>query len=545
MERRGRQEDDSVEASRLERPKAPSKARSYDRKEEREHSRSGSEAGSVERTGRDGGNQTPPSPSPTRPENAASPGPDEPDKSRRQSNADADGEPVALRNLAKSASYKPGRGAPVGQKKRGLERDKSQNSIRSDRGVPAAASAVAGKKARPRQDEDKRSPASDSPANAAGKKGSSPASLPKHSEASPTTPKGEGDEEAADEKPEPQLIGGWLNILRGTAPAPLDVPQSEAGTPGPRVGRQKAVPAKSDLKVERDPQLPGEAVHSRQHSRSQSSSYVQPYDTPLSVHTRDLESESLLGEDDGGTDVEEAEGWWWWCTWSNAWLGAVVFSIVVVLPLILLLMGQKGQVYPRERPENDTQTSDSWDIVTPHKPRAPMIPLEDAYNEDETGLLPACTYAEIAPSDASLTMPPEPSTTTTSTFKPQYRPVICVVDAMYIFSRQSSNGFHYSLKAIPNRYCTAMVYYSVGISHGYHAQYKLDRNRAKDALEELVYSARRSHRNQSIPVYLTVGGSRNDSTGISEALKANMLHTSIELLPGAQGVQECLKPVNE
>ncbi|KAK8774270.1 hypothetical protein V5799_011198 [Amblyomma americanum] len=246
MERRGRQEDDSVEASRLERPKAPSKARSYDRKEEREHSRSGSEAGSVERTGRDGGNQTPPSPSPSRRENAASSGPDEPDKSRRQSNADADGEPVARRNLAKSALYKPDRGAPVGQKKRGLERDQSQNSIHSDCGVPAAASAVAGKKARPRQDEDKQSPASDSPANAAGKvskysereerpkkspsgakpkpcaagkassqgkKGTSPASLPKHSDASPAAPKGEGDEEAADEKPEPQLIGGWLNIL--------------------------------------------------------------------------------------------------------------------------------------------------------------------------------------------------------------------------------------------------------------------------------------------------------------------------------------------
>ncbi|KAK8774271.1 hypothetical protein V5799_011199 [Amblyomma americanum] len=82
-----------------------------------------------------------------------------------------------------------------------------------------------------------------------------------------------------------------------------------------------------------------------------------------------------------------------------------------------------------------------------------------------------------------------------------------------------------------------MVYYSVGISHGYRAEYKLDRNRAKDALEELVYSARRRHRDQSIPVYLTVGGSRNDSTGIAEALKANMLHTSIELLPGTQGVQ--------
>ncbi|KAK8768487.1 hypothetical protein V5799_015048 [Amblyomma americanum] len=64
-----------------------------------------------------------------------------------------------------------------------------------------------------------------------------------------------------------------LCLQRGTAPAPLDVPQSEAGTSGPRVGRQKAVPAKSGLKgINLDWNRPGDTCvgHGNSLQRSQS-----------------------------------------------------------------------------------------------------------------------------------------------------------------------------------------------------------------------------------------------------------------------------------
>ncbi|XP_077498558.1 uncharacterized protein LOC144109613 [Amblyomma americanum] len=116
-----------------------------------------------------------------------------------------------------------------------------------------------------------------------------------------------------------------------------------------------------DSQAERKRQAAQEA-RGQQHSGSQSY-YEHPYDTPLSVHTRDLESETLVQED-GGSDVEEAEGWWWWCTCSNVWLGGIVFSIVVVLPLVFILMGYKGRIYPHAGPDNNaSEESNPGDAI--------------------------------------------------------------------------------------------------------------------------------------------------------------------------------------
>ncbi|XP_077498555.1 uncharacterized protein LOC144109610 [Amblyomma americanum] len=377
-ERGGCEEDPGASTSRLVlTPERPPKPRVYDRKSEREQSRSGSEAGSADHSRRENDETT----SPRRADRS--------NNWRKTSEGGADEERGNRQSPAKPGSKKTDKTPLSPKMKRQLEkggdRQKSINSYHDARG---AASPAADGTPDPRQ-EDKKASVSGSPAKSAGKvtdgakkepalkkgsslgkskptgldsrKKSSPSESPpkKSKRSSPATPEVERDEDEASENQQPQLIGGWLNILRGAPSAPLEEhPGGEGGDAGNHTGS----------KAERKRQAAQEA-RGQQHSGSLSSC-EHPYDTPLSVHTRDLESET----EDSGSDVEEAEGWWWWCTCSNVWLGGIVFSIVVVLPLVFILMGYKGRISPHAGPDsNASEESNPWDAVTPRKPREPTI----------------------------------------------------------------------------------------------------------------------------------------------------------------------------
>ncbi|XP_077497660.1 uncharacterized protein LOC144108260 [Amblyomma americanum] len=301
----------------------------------------------------------------------------------------------------------------------------------------------------------------------------------------------------------------------GASPGSPDVGGEEAGSrPGSGASSQSPVssrsPAKSDLRVKRKPQVSQEA-HDHQ-SDPQSSSNVQPYDTALSVQTREMETERRV-EEGGGVGVEEAEGWWGWCTWFNVWLGLGVFGIVVVLPLGLVLLPDEGHIYPRGPTGNE---SGERTERTPRKPRAPLIPLETAYNESELERPPKCAFPDRAIVE-NLTAP-YPGQAKRTITGPQYRPLICVVDASYIYKRESSMGFGYDVKAVPTQYCTALVYYAATFVKGGTVELKLGAPWGTRALRDLHDASKAKHRNQTIDVYLTIGGSREDSFGIGDVI---------------------------
>ncbi|KAK8768692.1 hypothetical protein V5799_014843 [Amblyomma americanum] len=231
-ERCGWEEDPGASTSRLVlTPELSPKPRVYDRKSEREQSRSGSEAGSADRS---------------RHENDETTSRRRADRSnnwRKTSDEGADEEQGDRQSPAKPGSKKTDKTPLSPKMKRQLENGgDSQKSINSYHDARGAASPADDGTPDPRQ-EDKKASASGSPAKSAAKvtdgakkepalkkgpslgkskstgldsrkKGSPSESPPKKSKrSSPATPKVERGEDEAGENQQPQLIGGWLNLL--------------------------------------------------------------------------------------------------------------------------------------------------------------------------------------------------------------------------------------------------------------------------------------------------------------------------------------------
>ncbi|KAK8769134.1 hypothetical protein V5799_014400, partial [Amblyomma americanum] len=67
-------------------------------------------------------------------------------------------------------------------------------------------------------------------------------------------------------------------------------------------------------------------------------------------------------------------------------------------------------------------------------------------------------------------------------------------------------------------YCTALVYYAATFVKGGTVELKLGAPWGTRALTDLHDASKAKHRNQTIDVYLTIGGSREDSFGIGQVI---------------------------
>ncbi|KAH7971298.1 hypothetical protein HPB49_021134 [Dermacentor silvarum] len=197
------------------------------------------------------------------------------------------------------------------------------------------------------------------------------------------------------------------------------------------------------------------------------------------------------------------------CYWIRFWSALGAFSMAVLLPLGVVLLPHTAHISPLRDPGYDS-AGDSGFRQSIEKA------LNLSYNEEDFEIAPqSCDYAPYAA--AHFGDVPSKTYRGANAMGTQYRHVICVFDSGYMWGSGTVTTFAYTPYDIQVQYCNAIVHYSMMIGQA-GPQFKAGRLRGKKVSEALKALASSRHRGADVPVYLTLGGSWEDSYAIHEAV---------------------------
>ncbi|KAH6940637.1 hypothetical protein HPB50_003602 [Hyalomma asiaticum] len=278
------------------------------------------------------------------------------------------------------------------------------------------------------------------------------------------------DKEAVPEGKPQSVLGAWLNILRA---APLDVLPATA---------LNITTAAAAAAVQRNRELKSNPAN-----RNMAKSNLK-----FQNEQRDVTGPHRCG----------------CCSWFRFWFAFGAFAMVVMMPLGVVLLPHSA---------HNSQHADLGGVAAgqPGFQRVTGKLLNMSYNEEDFETAPqSCDYAPYAAPHFG-DVPPKMHSGV-NVMGTQYRHVICVFDSKYIWERQTVK-FAYTPLDIQAQYCNALVHYSIMIGQS-GPQYKEGRFRGRKLTEALSTIASSKHRGTAIPVYLTLGGSWEDSHGIYQAV---------------------------